>query len=294
MPSTQPWRATLLMLAAVGLITVIDTINKYFTADLHAVQLVWGYFVGIFVTLCLYFLARRESLADLLRTSQPKLQWLRSIFLVASIISLFIGLTYLPIAEATAIGFMSPLFLTALSVPILKERVGRHRWLAVIAGLIGVIIIVRPGGGIWHWASAMPFVGAICFALFQLITRMLALRERTDPTLFYTGLGGLLWSSALVPFFWTPPTAVHWLVFLGTGAMGAVAHICLIRAFVLAQASLLAPLNYSKLIWAALLGYLVFGDLPSLNTLAGGGVIIIAGVYVMYRESRLQAEDQSS
>ena len=278
--------AILLLMAAIGLISVIDTICKYFTAELHAVELVWGYFVGIFFALCLYFIVRRETLGALMRSERMLLQWGRPAFLVASIVSLFVGLTYLPIAEATAIGFMAPLFITALSVPILKERVGRHRWLAVVAGLIGVMIVVRPGGGVWHWAAAMPLIGAFFFAIYQLTTRLLAVSERNETTLFYTGLGGLVWISLIVPFFWVTPSAVHWLVFIGTGAMGALAHLCLIRAFELAQASLLAPFNYTKLIWVAMLGYAFFGDAPSLNMYAGSGVIIVAGIYVLYRETR--------
>ncbi len=284
MSEARPTIAIGFMLAAIGLIALVDTVYKYYTAELHAVQLVWGYFVGLFAGLCVYFAIRRVALGDLLGTRRPLLQWARPAMLVASITTLFIGLTYLPLAEVTAIGFMAPLFVTALSVPVLKETVGRHRWVAVIAGLVGVIIIARPGGGIWHWAALMPLIGAACFAAYQVVTRILAGSEKNHTTLFYTGLGGLIWTSLMVPFFWLPPTPVHWLMFIATGLLGALAHLCLIRAFELAQASLLAPFNYSKLIWVAAFGYLAFGDLPSLNTLAGSAVIIVAGCYVVYRE----------
>ena len=114
----------------------------------------------------------------------------------------------------------------------------------------------------------------------------MAASERTHVTLFYTGIGGLLWTSLMVPFFWTPPTEVHWAVFIGTGVMGALAHLCMISAFNRAEASLLAPNNYTKLIWVAVLGYFVFGDVPSLNMWAGTVVIVLAGAYVLYRERR--------
>jgi drug/metabolite transporter (DMT)-like permease len=274
------------LLAAIGFISVVDTVCKAFTDELHAVQLVWGYFLGIFVTLCGYFLVRGVPLRKLYATSRPMLQIARPAYLVASISALFIGLTYLPLAEATAIGFTAPLFITMLSVPILKETVGLHRWLAVAAGLLGVVIIVRPGGDLWHWSAAMPLIGAMCFALYQLSTRQLATTETTHSTLFYTGLGGLIWTSVIVAFFWTTPRPLHWLVFLGTGVMGAAAHLCMIRAFERAQASLLAPFNYSKLIWVAVLGYVAFGDLPGLNTMLGSIVIMASGLYVLYRETR--------
>jgi drug/metabolite transporter (DMT)-like permease len=272
--------------AAILLIALVDTTCKIFTADLHAVQLVWGYFVGINITLLIYFAIRRERLKALIATDRRVLQLARPLLLVASITSLFIALTYMPIAEATAIGFTAPLFITALSVPILKEKVGVHRWAAVVIGLAGVLIIVRPGGGLWHWASLMPLIGALFFAGFQLATRMMATTERTHVTLFYTGIGGLLWTSLMVPFFWTPPTAVHWAVFIGTGVMGALAHLCMISAFNRAEASMLAPHNYTKLIWVAVLGYLVFGDVPGTNMWIGTVVIVLAGVYVLYREQR--------
>lgn len=276
------------MLSAIGLISFVDTISKAFTAELHAVELVWGYFIGFVLTLTSYFAARRTPLRRLLATRRPLLQVARPAFLVASISTLFVGLTYLPIAEATAIGFTAPLFITMLAVPLLGEKVGLHRWIAVLAGLLGVLIIVRPGGSVWHWSAAMPLIGAVCFAFYQLSTRLLAATEQTATTLFYTGLGGLAWTSMIVGFFWTPPLPIHWLVFIGTGAMGALAHLCLISAFERGQASLLAPFNYSKLIWVAVLGYLVFGDIPTVNTIAGSVVIVASGLYVLYRETRQQ------
>jgi drug/metabolite transporter (DMT)-like permease len=205
---------------------------------------------------------------------------------VSSIASLFVSLTYLPIAEATAIGFTGPLFITALSVPLLGERVGWYRWLAVIVGLAGVLVIVRPGGAIWHWSAGMALLGAICFALFQIITRRLANQDHHHTTLLYTSMGGAAWASLVVPFFWTTPTTAHVLMFLALGAMGAAAHFSMLQAFARAEASLLAPFNYSKLIWVTVLGYLVFGDFPGWDTLLGSVVIAGAGLFVIYRESR--------
>jgi len=282
----QPLHAIALFAAAVLLISVVDTVCKIYTTDLHAVQLVWGYFVGINLTLFVYFGIRHERLANLLATDRRVLQLVRPACLVASISTLFVGLKYLPIAEATTIGFTAPLFITALSALILKERVGWHRWVAVALGLAGVVVIIRPGGGLWHWAAVMPLVGAVFFAFFQLVTRILAGTERTHTTLFYTGIGGMLWTSLLVPFVWSTPTVTHWAVFISTGVMGALAHLCMIAAFNRAEASFLAPYNYTKLIWVALLGFLIFGDVPSMNMWLGATVIVAAGCYVLYREQR--------
>ncbi len=287
MPLNQTKLGVVYLLAAIGLISLVDTICKFYTDELHAVMLVWGYFVGISFFVAGYFGCRGQF--ALLRSRQPVLQMARSGFLVMSIACLFVSLTYLPIAEATAIGFTGPLFITALSVPILGERVGFHRWFAVIIGLAGVLVIVRPGGAVWHWSAVMALLGAICFALFQLVTRRLASLERPETTLLYTSIGGTAWASLMVPIFWTTPTAAHIAMFAIIGAMGAGAHFCMVQAFARAEASLLAPFNYSKLIWVVILGYLVFGDVPGLDTWVGSAIIASAGLYVLYREGR-QAE----
>ena len=286
----HPLKGVLFFMVAICLISVVDTVCKIFTRDLHSIQLVWGYFVGINLTLWVYFVFKGEKFSNLRTTERPLLQMLRPAFLVCSISSLFIGLTYLPIAEATAIGFVAPLFITALSVPILKEQVDLHRWGAVVVGLVGVVVIIRPGGDLWQLASAMPLLGALFFALFQIMTRLLAATERTHTTLFYTGLGGLAWSSLIVPFVWTTPSVTHILVFLATGTMGAMAHLCMITAFDNAEASFLAPYNYTKLIWVAALGYLVFNDIPSLDMWLGAIIIVSAGFYVLYREKNVNVK----
>jgi len=288
MPLSQTNLGVLYLLSAIGLISLIDTTCKFYTDELHAVVLTWGYFIGIMIFVVGFFAVRGQL--GLVRTTRPVLQIVRPGFLVLSIAGLFVGLTYLPIADATAIGFTGPLFITALSVPFLGERVGWHRWLAVVVGLAGVLVIVRPGGAVWHWSAGMALGGAVCFAVFQILTRRIAGLERHQTTLLYTSIAGTFWASVLVPFFWTPPTLQHWGIFLVIGAMGAAAHFCMIQAFSNAQASLLAPFNYSKLIWVTILGYLVFDDLPGLDTVIGSTVIAAAGLYVLYREGREAAE----
>ena len=282
----QPLKGIFLFITAIFLISIVDTICKFFTKDLHAIQIVWGYLIGINVTLWIFFFFRVEKFSTLLVTNKLSLQIIRPAFLICSISSLFLGLTYLPIAEATAIGFVAPLFITALSVPILREKVGIHRWSAVVIGFLGVIIIVRPGTEFWHIASIMPLLGAFFFALFQIFTRLLSTTENTYTTLFYTGIGGLGWSSLIVPFVWSPMLRIHFFVFFSVGFMGAIAHLCMISAFDRAEASFLAPYNYTKLLWVAVLGYIIFGDIPSLEMWLGAFIIVSAGFYVFSREKK--------
>ena len=282
----QPLKGIFLFITAIFLISIVDTICKFFTKDLHAIQIVWGYLIGINVTLWIFFFLKGEKLSKLVKSKKLVLQIIRPAFLICSISSLFIGLTYLPIAEATAIGFVAPLFITALSVPILKEKVGIHRWSAVLFGFLGVIIIVRPGTEFWHIASIMPLLGAFFFALFQIMTRLLSATENTYTTLFYTGIGGLGWSSLMVPFVWSPMLRIHFFVFFSIGIMGAIAHLCMISAFDRAEASFLAPYNYTKLLWVAVLGYIIFGDIPGLEMWLGAFIIVSAGFYVFSREKK--------
>ena len=282
----QPLKGIFLFITAIFLISIVDTICKFFTKDLHAIQIVWGYLIGINVTLWIFFFIRGEKLSKLVKSNRLVLQLIRPAFLICSISSLFLGLTYLPIAEATAIGFVAPLFITALSVPILREKVGIHRWSAVVIGFLGVIIIVRPGTEFWHIASIMPLLGAFFFALFQIMTRLLSATENTYTTLFYTGLGGLGWSSLMVPFVWSPMLRIHFFVFFSIGIMGAIAHLCMISAFDRAEASFLAPYNYTKLLWVAVLGYIIFGDIQSLEMWLGAFIIVSAGFYVLSREKK--------
>jgi len=281
-PAGRPQAGILLLVASIGLITVVDATAKYLSPTFPAMQLTWGYFLGIVLHVG-GWVALRGGRAAVATTRLP-LQLLRSALLVGSITCLFVGFRYLPLAETIAIAFMGPLFLVAASGPILGERVGARRWAAVLAGFAGVLVIVRPGSGLGHWAAFMPLLSAACFAGYQLTTRQLALSERVSATMFWTAAGGFAWSSLSLPFAWVAPEPVHWLVFVLLGSFGAAAHLLMIRAFQEAPASLLAPFNYSKLIWAALYGWIAFGDLPTANTLAGSVLIVGAGVWAALAE----------
>ena len=276
----------LLFLAALGFITVIDTGAKYMTADLPPLVLVWGYFLGIFASVCVLALTKVSHLPQEISSRRLALHFGRAGLLVASISFAFIALRFMTLADITAISFTAPLFITVLAVPFLGEKVGRARWLAVLVGLAGVLIVVRPGSGLLSWGSLLPLLTALTFAGFQIVTRLIATTENTFATLFYTGFFGLIWSSLALPFVWQSPLTWHWLAFFLQGALGVAAHLCMIKAFSLAEASLLAPFNYSKLLWATVAGYIVFGNVPTWNTLAGAAVIALAGLFIVMHERR--------
>ncbi len=276
----------LYLIAANAQTAVVDAVAKYLSADMHPIQVVWGYFLAIAVLLAAYAVGARIPLRLLLTTRQLPLQLTRSGLLVGAIAMLFIGLAYIPLADAIAITFMAPLFITMLAGPLLGERVGVHRFAAVVAGLAGIVIIIQPGSGLANWAVLMPLLSALSFAFFQIATRRLAATAPTMVTLYYTGFGGLAWISLFVWPFWTPLTLADGAVFLAIGGLGVGAHVCIIKAFEAAQASLLAPFNYAKLVWGVILGYAVFGDIPGAPVITGSAVIIASGLYVFWREGR--------
>ena len=278
-------RGVLWMLVGMSCIGIVDGVAKFLAVRLHGIEVAWGYFVASFVCAAVYAFAKRASRDRPLRSRRPWLQAGRAACLVASLSCLFVSLHYLPLAEATAINFTGPLFIVALSGPLLGERVDPGRWLAVSAGMAGALIVVRPGAEVFHWASVLPLVGAFFFALLNIVTRLLRAADSTLTTLLHTfGVGSVLISLAL-PFVWVTPTPAECVVFAAAGVLGFAAHFSIVRSLELADASRVAPLNYVRLVWAIGIGFVVFGDLPEAATVAGGAIIVASGLYVVYREA---------
>lgn len=274
------------MVTGMSFIAVVDGIAKYLAQSLNGVEVAWGYFLGIFINLLLYALVTRFPLKDLVRANRLKLQIGRAFCLVLSLSCLYFSLRYLPLADATTISFTSPLFVVALCGPLLKESVGWRRWAAVSCGFIGTVIVVRPGSAVFQWAAVLPLVGAFWFSLFQICTRMIAAADRAITTLFYTTAVGTAIISLAMPFVWTPPTAGQWLILLGLGTLGLCAHLSIIRALTLADASAVAPFNYVRIVWAIALGFILFDDFPDAMTILGGAVIVASGLYIISLETR--------
>jgi len=269
------------MFAGMSAIAIVDALAKRLAQDLHGVQVAWGYFASMLLCLLAVSAARGVPAAALLRTGRRRLQAVRACCLVASLSCLFFSLTWLPLAAATTIGFTAPLFIVALSGPVLGEHVGPARWAAVLMGLVGALVVARPGTGLLHWSAMVALLGAFCFAWFNLVTRLLGATERPAATLFHTfGIGTALLSLAL-PLVWRPVSPAGWLLFAGGGVLGLFAHFAIVRSLAVADASAVAPLNYVRLIWASVLGYLVFGDVPDAPTVAGAAIIVASGWYVV-------------
>lgn len=261
----------------------LDASAKYASNELPLWMVMWGRYLFHFIFITIFFL--RGAPRDIIFTKNLKLQILRSVLIFCAGVSFWSGLMYLPLADCTVIAFISPLLVTILSVFLLGEKVGFHRWGCVMIGLLGVILVIRPGMGIVHWAVVLPLISALFYSALLIITRVLGQREDALTTLFYTSIGGLILSSILVLFFWKTPSPIQWLFLIWLGLLGAVGHFLMIKAFEKAPASLLAPFNYTSLIWATFLGFFLFGDLPDAWTIFGAIIIISSGLYLVQRES---------
>ena len=283
--SENALRGITLLLVAEMLFATMDTIAKHLGQEMPVPMVAWGRYAFHLGFMLMLFPGRR--LKPLLKVHNVKLTLVRGVLLLFATMSFFTAIRYIPLADAVAISFVAPLFVVALSIPLLGERVGPRRWAAVLIGLAGVMVIVRPGFGDVHWAYGLMLFMALVFAIFVIVTRMLTRTEETLSILFYAALMGTIGTSALLPFFWQTPTLVQVGWMAAMGAIGGVSQLLMINAYKVATASTLAPFQYIQIIFAAFWGYLIFGDFPDNWVIAGGTIVIASGLYVMHREATL-------
>lgn len=280
-----PLRGIGLILLGAVFFSSSDVVSKYLAADLPALQITWiryGTFAAVMFAVMLH--SRRLRLA----TKRPALQLLRGCGLVCSSIVFVTALRYLPVADATATSFVAPLFVTALSIPLLGERIGWRRWTATLVGLAGVLIVVRPGGHGFQPASLLPMLSALSWAFALIMTRMMSTTENPVSTMTYSALVGFILLTLFLPLYWHAPTPEQLALGIFVGLASTIGHWFVILAFRHADASVLAPFTYSQLFWASLFGFFLFATLPDIWTLVGSIVIACSGLYTAHRE-RLRA-----
>lgn len=278
---TPETRGILAMLLAFLTFTFVDVTAKYLTGSLHPVQVVWARYFSQTVFISILLAPQLRSLA---RTAHPGLQLLRSGLLFSATLFFFAGLSRMELAEAVALMQTAPLIITALAALVLGEVVGIRRWSGVCIGLIGALIILRPGLGVFQPASLLPLGAAACMASYQVATRMLSGADGIWTTMLYTAGAGTVIGSVAVPFFWTTPSLFEVMLMAAMGVFAGLGHLALVYGMGQAPASTLAPFNYTALIWAMILGFVFFAELPDALTLAGAAVIVGAGLYVWHRE----------
>jgi len=269
------------MLLTMLLFVSMDACAKFLTQSMHVLEVVWGrYFFHLLILMIL--LAPR--LKTLMTTSHIRLQLSRSLLLLMTTACFFTGLGYIPMADASSIMLTSPIVVTALSMPILKEKVGLRRWASIVIGFIGALIIIRPGTGMMQPAALFPITAAILYGFFQISTRFLSHSEPVLTSLLYSALIGTILTTLALPFFWQMPTTSEWLIMISMGMFGGAGQFTLIKSLTIAPAATVAPFNYTNLIWATLFGFVIFGDLPDRWTITGAVIIVASGLYIFHRE----------
>jgi drug/metabolite transporter (DMT)-like permease len=279
----RPALGIVLMLTGIAGFAVMDATIKWLTADYPVAQIValrsW---FGL-PLLCMF--ALRGGGPRMLKTSRPLVHVGRYLLVLGLSFSFFWALSQMKLVDAIAITFAAPIFITALSVPLLKETVGLHRWVAISIGFCGVLIMLRPGIGVFQWAGVVVIGSVVFYALLMITTRAYKTTEQTAALMLYPQLGMSLTGIMFAPFFWVTPSLGDLGLFALAGMFGSVGVMCLTHAFRLGPAAVISPFEYSALIWATLIGYLVWGELPDGFTLVGAVIVISSGLYIIYRET---------
>jgi drug/metabolite transporter (DMT)-like permease len=288
---THRIRAIGLMALATLCFAGLDATGKYLIAKegVPVVEVSWLRFVGhvVFSAVVLWPLALTPSL----RSAKPIVQIVRSGLMVVTTGFNFLALRYLQLDQTVTIFFLTPLLVAALAGPLLGEWVGWHRMLAIVAGFLGVLLVMHPGIGTVHWAMLVALIATVGYALYNIATRYLAAFDPAAVTQTYTPLAGCILLAAPALASWQPPANGFQLLLLASlGFWGGLGHWFLILAHRGAPAPVLAPFIYLGLIWMSSLGFLVFGDVPTLWTLSGAAVVIVSGLYLLARERKAVGE----
>jgi len=282
----NPARAIGLIIVAISMFATMDALAKYTSETLRVEMVIWGryffHFAAMVLVLPLLGVRRTFYVKDPIKVT------VRGLLLLGCTMCFFTAISLIPLTDANAIVFVAPLITVALSAFVLREKVGIRRWSAVGIGFVGVLIVLRPGFNDVHWAYFLVLAMATMFSIFGLLTRSLNRTEDPVAMLFHTALVGFIGTGILVAFCWETPSLREWGLLMVIGVIGGVSHQILIFGFRYASASLLAPFQYTVIIWATMYGYFVFGDLPDVWTFAGAALIVTAGLYVWIRERQIK------
>lgn len=294
-----PFRGILFLLASGLVFTFLDALAKETALILPVLQVAWGRYVFHFIFLPFYgdrpFARASWSVAGWMRlfaTSHLALQVVRSFLLLGATLFFFGAVHYVPLADAGAVAFLEPLLITALAHFFLGEKVGLRRWLAVAIGLVGVMVVVRPGFGMAHWGVLLALGSAGCGSVYATLTRIVSRDDSASTSLAYSGIAGVVGLSLAMPFVWQPADGMAWLMFVGLGITGGLGHFLMIKAFGAAPGGTLAPFIYVQILWMVVVGWVWFGDWPVASTWIGIALIVGSGLYALHRE-RVRARERA-
>lgn len=292
--AATPTSAILLVLSACFSFAFLDASAKYLVQQgMAAPFLAWMRF-AIHLVLVMILFRSWSNPAMFGAQSLPR-QIVRGVFLFGSTVFNFLALQTLQLAETISIYFFAPMVITALAGPLLGEWAGWRRWLAVLVGLLGVLVITRPGLGTFGTGHVFALMSMASYSFYVIMTRHMGATETSASLIFYSALAPTVLMFPFVPLYGSiPQEPLHWVLLFGLGAIGAFGHYLLIRAYKQATTTALAPYPYSQMIWMIALGYLVFSDLPDWWTLAGAGIIVSSGLYIVHREHRLRLASRTA
>ena len=276
--------AYILNLSGWLLLPFMDGIAKYLSTEIHFVQVVWGrYFFMLLVSFPLALIFFRKEIKF---PQSISVQLFRSFFLFLSTVFFFYAISIISLAEALTLAFISPIIVTILSIFFLNEKVGIHRWTAVVIGFLGVLLIIRPGFLEINFASLSALAAGITYAFYIIYTRKLSFTDSAIVTLLFTGVVGCIFISIIVPFYWTNLDTRQLLLLISLASIGMLGHFLIILSLRLGEASKLAPLGYFEISTNILVGYAFFGDLPDFWIYLGLSLIVLSGIYIFMRENK--------
>lgn len=282
-----------LILAAISCFTMIDSSAKWLVRSLPPLEVVFIRYLGHLLIVSAYGFSLYGL--SLMKTQALGGEVWRAVVLLASTVLNFLAVQYLPLATTAAITFTSPLWVCALSIPLLGERVGPRRWAAIVVGFLGVLVVVRPGMAGFHWATLLSISAALSVSLYVIETRRLAGVDAIITQQFYGAVFATILICPFALFNWVwPSSPLEWAVFLSIGFWGWLGHLLLTMAYRLAPATTLAPFTYMQLIPMTIAGYVFFGDQPDLWVFIGGAIVVSSGLYVWYRERHLGTQASQS
>lgn len=287
--STAARGIVLILLANFGF-AGMDAVSKTLTMEYSVAQILWVRFAFFAAFATVLAWRRGGGVIRQFKTTRPVFQIARALLLVAEIGCFILAFRYMQLADTHSIGAVFPLVITALSALWLGETVGVRRWTAVAVGFVGMLVILRPGLSVFDPIALLPFAGAVMFGVYQVMTKVISRTDSMETILLYTGWIGVAAMSFFGPFYWEWPDARGWGLLLLAGLLGSIGHATVIKALEIAPASVLQPFNYTLLVWATGIGFVVFGDLPDIWTVVGAAIIVSSGLYVWWRE-RVRASD---
>ena len=276
-------KAIIFNLLAWVMLPIMDGFAKYLSSDLPVLQITWArYFFTVVLTLPVMFFFFRKNLVW---TDKPKLQLVRGLILLTANVCFFYSISIISLAKALTLAFIAPLIVTAFSPIFLGEKVGFRRWSAVIIGLIGSMVVIRPGFVEINLASLAALGTGVMYGFYLIITRKLSSSDNPLLTLLLTGVVGAIIISFVMPFVWIKPTFNQWSMMAAIGIFACIGHLFIILSLKYADASKLAPLSYFEIVTNIIIGYYIFSDFPDKWTFLGLFIIIFSGIYISRREN---------